>query len=224
MLKIFAKKYKIYSESGLLALLSLTIFVVPALPQVFRPTIFKLLFSLIFLGCALSIIKRRKGILYAATSLILVQWISDMLDLIALNYLFRLLTVLFFVVIVISLITQTIKSKKVTPSIIVGSVNGYLLTGLIFSIIVGLIFYLEPNGYNFKIAGPSTGRIMEYMSEFTYYTFTTLTTVGYGDLLPVSPLTRGLAILISTTGQLYLTILIALLIGKFLSSENVNTE
>ena len=224
MLKIFTKKYKIYSESGLLGLLCLTIFIVPAFPQTFKPTVFNLLFSMVFLACGLSIAKRRKGILYAAISLVVVQWISDRLDLMALNYLFKLLTALFFVIIVIALITQTVKSKKVTPSIIIGSVNGYLLIGWIFSIIVGLVFYLEPNAYNFKLTGPATGRIMEYMSEFTYYTFITMTTVGYGDFLPLTPLTRGLAILISTTGQLYLTILIALLIGKFLSPENVKSE
>ncbi|MFI5152576.1 MAG: ion channel [Chitinophagales bacterium] len=219
-MRIPTKKYKIYSETSLLGLLILTIFVVPAFPQVFKPIVFNLLFSLIFLACGLSISRSRKSILYAAATLIIVLWISDLLDLLILNAVFKLLSVLFFVIIVIALITQTVKSKKVTATIIIGSVNGYLLLGLIFSLMVGIISYLQPDGYNFKFQAASTGRVMEFISEFTYYSFITLTTVGYGDFLPLSPLARALAILISTTGQLYLTILIALLIGKFLSSEN----
>ena len=43
----------------------------------------------------------------------------------------------------------------------------------------------------------------------TYYSFVTLTTMGYGDIMPVHPLARALAVLEALTGQLYLTILLA---------------
>jgi uncharacterized membrane protein len=56
-------------------------------------------------------------------------------------------------------------------------------------------------------------------SDYLYLSFITLTTVGYGDVLLFSHLTRSVAILIGLTGQIYMTILIAVLIGKFLAGN-----
>jgi len=54
-------------------------------------------------------------------------------------------------------------------------------------------------------------------SDYIYFGFVTLTTLGYGDVTPVSPMARSMAVLIAITGQLYMTILIAMLVGKFLA-------
>jgi len=56
-------------------------------------------------------------------------------------------------------------------------------------------------------------------SDYLYMAFITLTTVGYGDVTATSHLTRSVAILIGLAGQLYMTILIAMLVGKFLASQ-----
>jgi voltage-gated potassium channel len=56
-------------------------------------------------------------------------------------------------------------------------------------------------------------------SDYLYLAFITLTTVGYGDVTAVSHLTRSVAILIGLSGQLYMTILIAMLVGKFLANN-----
>ena len=53
----------------------------------------------------------------------------------------------------------------------------------------------------------------------TYYSFVTLTTMGYGDIMPVHPLARALAVLEALTGQLYLTILLARLVSLELRSR-----
>lgn len=50
-------------------------------------------------------------------------------------------------------------------------------------------------------------------AEMIYYSFVTLTTLGYGDIVPVSPSARSLATLEALTGQLYLTVLVARLVG-----------
>ncbi len=61
------------------------------------------------------------------------------------------------------------------------------------------------------------GQSAPQFSEYLYFSFVTLTTLGYGDVTPVSHLARSMAVLIAVTGQLYMTILIAMLVGKFLS-------
>ena len=56
-------------------------------------------------------------------------------------------------------------------------------------------------------------------SDLIYYAFITMTTVGYGDIVPVSPGARSLAVLVAVFGQLYIAILISLLVGKYLSTK-----
>ena len=58
---------------------------------------------------------------------------------------------------------------------------------------------------------------MPQFNDYLYFSFVTLTTLGYGDVIPVSHLARSTTMLIAVTGQLYMTILIAMLVGKFLA-------
>jgi len=73
------------------------------------------------------------------------------------------------------------------------------------------IFQLDTGTINFA------GRNAEGFHDYLYFSFVTLTTLGYGDITPVSSFAKSITILIAITGQLYLTILIAFLVGKFLS-------
>jgi voltage-gated potassium channel len=61
------------------------------------------------------------------------------------------------------------------------------------------------------------GNVPDLMSKMFYYTFVTYTSTGYGDVTPVIPGARSFATLISASGQLYVAIIIALLVGKFSS-------
>jgi Na+/H+-dicarboxylate symporter len=53
-----------------------------------------------------------------------------------------------------------------------------------------------------------------------YYGFITMTTVGYGDILPLKPYTRSLATFIAVAGQFYMAIIVALLVGKFAAQHD----
>ena len=57
--------------------------------------------------------------------------------------------------------------------------------------------------------------------EGIYYSFVTMTTLGYGDITPVGPQARSLSILLSITGPMYIAILIAKLVGKYSSQKSV---
>ena len=57
-------------------------------------------------------------------------------------------------------------------------------------------------------------------AEMVYYSFVTLTTLGYGDIVPVSPSARALATLEALTGQLYLTVLVARLVGLHITHSS----
>ncbi|EXI76669.1 MAG TPA: two pore domain potassium channel family protein [Candidatus Accumulibacter sp.] len=119
-------------------------------------------------------------------------------------------------VIVVLMIRHIARSRVVTPTIILSSVNGYLLLGVLGAVLLSIadathIFLNGPGSAG--IALPNQGS--PEFSDYLYLAFITLTTVGYGDVTAVSHLTRSVAILIGLAGQLYMTILVAMLVGKF---------
>ena len=153
----------------------------------------------------------------AAAVLVILDWIAIRLDRPLLTMLSRIPQVLFFMFIVLGLIRQTATAKKVTERVIVDSISGYLLVGFVFGIIVFATFRLQPESFRFPEGAIDPSRQIEKMSDIIYYTFVTYTTTGYGDILPATSGVKALATLISATGQLYIAIIIALLVGKFAS-------
>jgi hypothetical protein len=96
--------------------------------------------------------------------------------------------------------------KEITAETIKGAISVYFLMGFFWAFLYSLVLLVNPGAFSFQ-----TGTF-EY-SSLTYFSFTTLTTLGYGDFTPVSWMARNLTILESTFGQIYLTVLIARLVG-----------
>ncbi len=86
----------------------------------------------------------------------------------------------------------------------------YLLLGFIWAHAYELVALWHPGAF----AGAVDGSL-----PWTYYSFVTLTTVGYGDITPVHPLARAVAVLEALTGQLYLAIMLARLVSLELQSR-----
>jgi uncharacterized membrane protein len=110
------------------------------------------------------------------------------------------------------------QSKKVNFTIILDSINGYLLFGILGAVLLVMaellqkfLYHLDTGAINFA------GGTAQGFHDFLYFSFVTLTTLGYGDVTPVSAFAKSITLIIAVTGQLYLTILIAMLVGKFLS-------
>jgi uncharacterized membrane protein len=121
---------------------------------------------------------------------------------------------------VVLMIRDIARSRVVTPTIILSSVNGYVLLGVLGA----TLFSISNDAHVFFHGGESMGILLpdngvpEY-SDYLYLSFITLTTVGYGDVMILSHLTRSVAIIIGLSGQFYMTMLVAMLIGKFLAGN-----
>ena len=115
-----------------------------------------------------------------------------------------LLSLLLFLVVVLA---QTLRAGPVTFHRIQGAVAAYLLLGVIWAYAYALVALLRPGAFSGPI-DPGDGP-----RAWFYFSFVTLTTVGYGDVLPVHPVARSLAILEAVTGPLYLAILVARLVS-----------
>jgi Ion channel len=171
-------------------------------------------FSLVFIVTIFSIKTSRKQLLYFSLAIVIIRLASNyLIDSKILQSFTTLISVIFFFVIVYKLIYQVMKSEVVNSVVIFESINAYLLIGLSNSILAGLIYKVSENAYSFS------NPMNESLSDFIYYGFITQTTIGYGDISPVSELAKLHSITFGIAGQLYLTILIAILVGKFLSQK-----
>lgn len=93
---------------------------------------------------------------------------------------------------------------------IVAGISGYLIIALLWAGLYALHEQLLPGG----LIDSSKGALHAENGDFLYFSFITLTTTGYGDILPVSPAARLLASLQCVTGTLYLAVFIAALLGR----------
>jgi len=96
-----------------------------------------------------------------------------------------------------------------------GAVAVYLLIGILWTGCYRMVVELDPGAFNMP-AVAEEGRLM---ARLLYYSFVTLTTVGYGDVTPVNPAARSLAMLEALLGQLFPAILIARLVSLEVSSR-----
>src|SRR5207247_5911220 len=97
---------------------------------------------------------------------------------------------------------------------VMGGIAGYLLIGITWAFAYQLLLQLVPAAIHFENGTP--GGLLGQPNDLFYFSFITLTTVGYGDVQPVHPVVRSLAVAEALVGQLYLAILIASLVGMAL--------
>ena len=120
---------------------------------------------------------------------------------------------LFFLFTTIIAIHDVMSSESVNINEIVGAMCSYLLLGFIWTMIYLFLNAVSPGSFN-GISMVSDGTTL---SDFVYYSFVTLTSLGYGDITPVTPIARALSYLEAIIGQFYIAVLVATLVGIHVS-------
>ena len=109
------------------------------------------------------------------------------------------------------------RDESVTGDTIAGAVCAYLLIGVTWGTAYALLLVVSPDSLSVSPALAQASGWGKSISAFTpvlqYYSFTTLATLGYGDVSPLSPVARALSVMEGLTGQLYLAVLVARLVG-----------
>jgi hypothetical protein len=198
----------------LLFALFLIIFILPGLPRQRELFISILLCTLVLSGLFAADFSRFAfRILFSIGMLVIMVTVLNLLfsNIQFLNPLTFVLNTLFFMVVTIALVAHVARAREVNRSTLISAINSYLLIGLTLSILSLILDLLVPDSFT-QINAVEGG-----FSSFIYYGFVTLTTLGYGDITPDTPLARSLASFTALFGQLYLVIIMALIIGKFLS-------
>jgi voltage-gated potassium channel len=111
-------------------------------------------------------------------------------------------------------ILRGILIQQASGDAIFGAICGYLLLGIIWTLLFCALEAARPGSFNLPISrNASVAAAPLDRGVLSYYSFITLATVGYGDVTPTSPLARTLAWVEAVTGQFYLAILVAGLVG-----------
>jgi len=179
-----------------------------------RNFVIGLLFSLLILLCVFAITNNR---ILVAFSIILgsigltCHWIINTTH----TGYYLYLVYYFNNIILLTIITFYILSgiahhKEISANTLFGAICGYFFVGLTWSFIYILIQTFDAGAFSKYLL---TSSVHESAENFFYYSFTTLTTLGYGDILPVSNLARTFSWLEAMVGQIYLAVWISQLVG-----------
>ena len=122
-------------------------------------------------------------------------------------------SVLFFVFVTITILEHILKSEEVTVDTLYAAVCVYLMLGIMWASIYGFLEYINP-GVVFRDAGEDVYSKMS-TNELLYYSYTTLTTLGFGDITSVTSAGRILSVLEAIFGQLYIAFLVARVVSIY---------
>lgn len=125
----------------------------------------------------------------------------------------KICSAIFFTFMVVLILNYLSEEKEITADVIAGAICGYLLIGLMWANFFSVLEILQPGSFSVP-----TGASAE-SSYFTYYSYVTLTTLGFGDITPITEQARSLSVLEAIAGPIYLAILVARLVGMSISQS-----
>lgn len=215
-------------QSVLLACL-LSLFVVYPLAKEYLPA-FRLLLDL-FLGLAMAaaayaFVSQRRLFLLLLVSLALgmaLTALSIKVGSLGLRVGGAALLVFFLLVTVYALQRYLWQMRQISADGIAAALNGYLMLGLAWGLIFMCIEIVLPGSFRLPDGLALPADPLTYTNEqwsvFSYLSYVTLATLGYGDVTPVSSPARSLAVLEAILGQFYLAVVVARLVGVFASAK-----
>ncbi len=179
--------------------------------------IFWIFYSTILLSAAYAVSESRGYFILAlvlAGPALVLGWVNNFLESPWLEFVSSILTVLFLFLVAMLILSHVLRTERVSREKIFAALSVYLLLGVIWTFLFLFVGFLVPGSFRFG-QEETLGK-----AEMVYYSFVTLTTLGYGDIVPISPSARALATLEALTGQLYLTVLVARLVGLHITHSS----
>lgn len=157
------------------------------------------------------------GLLFAT---VIISMIVLFLDKEEYEFIHTLLLLCFFLVTLKPAVEQALFAGQVTSNSIIGSICIFLLLGLIWAMLYLLLAEFIPDSFS----GIEVTNWKQNFSDFVYFSFVTLTTLGFGDLLPVSPIARFLVYMEAVVGVFYMAIVVSSLVGAKMSESQANNN
>ena len=124
------------------------------------------------------------------------------------------MTMAFLLWVLVVVLREVFRASTTELDAVIGALCGFVLILTVFMRLHGLIEALEPGSYQTNGPPLSAGSDVMLVATFQYFSTITLTTVGFGDIVPVTPAARLATGLEAIVGQLYLAVVIATLVGR----------
>ncbi len=145
------------------------------------------------------------------------KWINHWWPELIHDALFIAPALLFFMYVVFHLLRFILRAPRIDSEVLCAGVAGYLMLGLLWTSAYLFVSRMSPDSFAFT-AGPASSHTMTGLTAL-YYSLITLTTVGYGDIVPISGAARMLAATEAMTGTLYMAVLVARLVSLHSSTS-----
>ena len=178
--------------------------------------ILSFLFSLVLLSAVLAVANRKRVLVIAlvlAIPAIAGRWINNFRPDLVPPAVFLVGGLILIIFVVGHLLRFVLRAPVVTTDVLYASISAYLMLGLMWTMAYWLVDQLTPGGA-FSFNTNAGTRSINGFNGF-YFSFITLSTVGYGDITPVSKVARMLAAMEAMTGLLYVAVLIARLVSLY---------
>jgi hypothetical protein len=191
----------------------------PLFDDFFKLRVLADLFSTaIFIYAAYSF-KRNKALVAAAVSLAVpatvLFWLKPFFNAQWMEVFGGLCGTAFMAIIIVAILRHIFFQQDVNVDLIAGAIVAYLLMAVMWALLYGVLEAAHPGSFNLPAGTPPTRPGL-----FNYFSLVTITTVGYGDITPVTPAARAFANLEAVVGQLYLVILVSWLVGMYVSQKS----
>jgi len=124
---------------------------------------------------------------------------------------------IFYAFAAVAVLSRVARYRRVTPDELAGAVGAYILIGLFFSMLFLWLELLQPGSFHIS-AQTNPNSLVDY-SDFVLFSFATLTTLGYGDITPLTHLAQVLSVLESIIGVLYVAVLVGGMVGVLISEH-----
>lgn len=123
-----------------------------------------------------------------------------------------------YLVIIARLLAYLLRKGSVTADRLHAAISIYLLTAIAWAMAYSIVFWADPAAFTFSHRQPDS--VSPAFYHFLYFSFTSITSVGYGDITPITDQARSLAILEQLFGLFFITVLIARLAGLYPQQED----
>jgi hypothetical protein len=128
---------------------------------------------------------------------------------------------LFILIALVSIGADVLCRERVTLDCILGSTCVYMFLGMFFAFLFGVVALLMPGSFYYGVDELSLEAVK--LNDLLYFSYSTLTTTGYGDITPLHPFVRTLATFESIVGTLYLAVMISRLVGLYVVDSGKST-
>jgi Ion channel len=217
--------FRRYSTAEFLAALVLFFLSLPFLEKLpFGDVVESLLLTVALTLAVLAVGGSRKTLLRAGVlvmPVVLGKWLSHYRPDLVPPEVFPVAGMVFVAFVVAQFLRFILRASKVDAEVLCAGISTYLLLGLFWMLAYMLVAQLDADAFAFS-TGPASSHLMNRFTAY-YFSFVTLSTVGYGDIAPVSNGARALAVAEAMTGTLFVAVLIARLVSLY-STQSLNTD